>query len=119
VHLLHKGWGPTYPRLLVVIIVVVVMIVVVIGGYVNGFLLNLRFRDGNIPFSTLSQMVKLFFYLLDLSSGTILLYQKLLEFNPADKSNSSFSTFEIERLATHKLFQQHYQQLVARWQPES
>ncbi|GJX52893.1 hypothetical protein Tco_0281262 [Tanacetum coccineum] len=61
---------------------------------------------------------------LDLSSGTIFFYQKLLEFNPAklasysllrentkfsllkptDKSNSSFCTFEIDRLAAHELF---------------
>ncbi|GKD34417.1 hypothetical protein Tco_1249926 [Tanacetum coccineum] len=64
-------------------------------------------------------MVKFVFHLLDLSSRTVLLYQKLLEFNPgnlvsffypnsslklADKANSSFRTFEVDKLAAHELF---------------
>ncbi|GJY03602.1 putative ribonuclease H-like domain-containing protein [Tanacetum coccineum] len=46
-------------------------------------------------------------------------------FKPKNETNSSFCTTEVERLATHKLLlvlpkqQQHYQQLVTGWQPES
>nr|GEW67660.1 hypothetical protein [Tanacetum cinerariifolium] len=57
---------------------VTVVVVVVESSFVS-----LRFRGGDIPFNTLSQMVKSIFHLLDLSSRTVLLYQKLLEFNPA------------------------------------
>ncbi|GJU53697.1 hypothetical protein Tco_1227411 [Tanacetum coccineum] len=39
-----------------------------------------------------SQMVKFVFHLLDLSSGTILRYQKLLEFNPDNLSSVTVAT---------------------------
>nr|GEY33627.1 hypothetical protein [Tanacetum cinerariifolium] len=39
--------------------------------------------------NTANQMVKFVFHLLDLSSGTVLLYQKLLEFNPGKLENTN------------------------------
>nr|GEZ89200.1 hypothetical protein [Tanacetum cinerariifolium] len=55
-----------------------------------GELESLRFRGGNIPFNTSSQMLKFIFHLLDLSSRTILFYQKLLEFNLGASLGSGF-----------------------------
>nr|GEV59432.1 hypothetical protein [Tanacetum cinerariifolium] len=52
------------------------------------------------------QMVKFIFHLREHSSGTVLLYQKLLEFNPG-------------KLLVLPEQQQHDHQLVAGWQPDS
>nr|GEV39796.1 hypothetical protein [Tanacetum cinerariifolium] len=100
-----EGFMP-FIMLLVVIIVVVVVIAVVIGG---------------VP-----SIIKLLFLITgDLVS---LLYSNRFSIGippGQDETNNSFRTIEVERLATHKLFlmlpeqQQHYQQLVAGWQPES
>nr|GEW57325.1 hypothetical protein [Tanacetum cinerariifolium] len=75
--------------ILVVVVVAidgVVIVVMIIGVEVMvmiiGVVVSLRFRGGNISFDTSSQMVKFVFRLLDLSPGIVLLYHKLLEFNP-------------------------------------
>nr|GEZ60841.1 hypothetical protein [Tanacetum cinerariifolium] len=70
------GFDSFLPSVLLWLVVIVAVV-----GYVNGFLLSLRFRGGNISFDTLSQMIKFVFHLLDLSPGRVLLYQKFLEFN--------------------------------------
>ncbi|GKC93758.1 hypothetical protein Tco_1159200, partial [Tanacetum coccineum] len=52
-----------------------------------------------IPFH--SQMVKFIFHLLDLSSGIVLLYQKLLEFNPVAKLLKGLQTQMVEFQRQH------------------
>nr|GEY22742.1 hypothetical protein [Tanacetum cinerariifolium] len=69
-----------------VVIVVMIIRVEVVVTIIGVVVVSLRFRGGNISFDTSSQMVKFIFHLLDLSLGIILLYQKLLEFNPDNLS---------------------------------
>nr|GEU51739.1 hypothetical protein [Tanacetum cinerariifolium] len=107
VSLSPEGFMPSI-LLLVVVIVTVIMVVVVVAinevvivvmiigvEFVVMIIGSLRFRGGKISFDTSSQMVKFVFYLLDLSQRTILLYQKLLEFNPAYASRAAATWNEI------------------------
>nr|GEW05108.1 hypothetical protein [Tanacetum cinerariifolium] len=76
----------------VIIVVVIIGVVVVVGVSaiikLSFAIIGCQFLESShicleiIPLH--SQMVKFIFHLLDLSSGTILLYQKLLEFNPCN-----------------------------------
>ncbi|GKC39475.1 hypothetical protein Tco_1051859 [Tanacetum coccineum] len=100
----------------VVLVIIFAVVVVVESFSVVKLSFSLRFRGGNPPMKTSSifsesgtgtqgcqflesshicleiiplhgQMVKSVFHLLDFSSGTILLYQQLLEFNPGNLVN--------------------------------
>nr|GEY74571.1 hypothetical protein [Tanacetum cinerariifolium] len=95
-----KGFLPSILLLVVVIVTVaiVAVIIVVVAVAIDRVVIvvmiigleSLRFRGGNISFNTSSQMVKFVLHLLDVSSGTVLLCQKLLEFNPGACSGFLF-----------------------------
>nr|GEW81360.1 hypothetical protein [Tanacetum cinerariifolium] len=80
---------------IIVVVVIVVVILVVVVFVIIGVIIVVAIIGVVVVVSVsaiikLSQMVKFVFYLLDLSSGTILLYQKLLEFNSGTSLGSWF-----------------------------